>query len=115
MLYSGIQISWTYHDKVNQGHGIKRDIPYVHETQQVDNDNSHCKGYDKSYTQVKSQKNKSYNKDGSWKKNENHVRNLKRRSRYFFDIYVLFLTKENKTVIIVKLLVTYWSWSLTRA
>ena len=46
MLYSGIQISWTYHDKVNQRHGIKGDIPYVHETQQVDNNNSHCKGHD---------------------------------------------------------------------
>lgn len=98
MLYSGIQISWTYHDKVNQRHGIERDIPYVHETQQVDNNDSHCEGHDNSYTQVKSHKNKSDNKDGSWNNKENCVRNFNGTSRNFFDtyMYILHLTKENK-------------------
>lgn len=55
----------TYHDKVDQRYSVKRNIPYVHETQQVDNNDGDCKCHNKGYTQVKSQKNKGDNKNGS--------------------------------------------------
>ena len=92
--------TWTHHDKVNQRHSIERNIPYVHEAQEVDNNHGHCKGHNNSYTQAKSQKNESDNKDGGWKKKENSVRNFKARSRNVFDLnkkaqYIKIITTAN--------------------